>query len=222
MLKKIISLLLVFVLMLSLVACGKNDSDVDTSNMADVQNTQTGKGNNFSEGGKDNDSANVDLSQTYAFMGYNIACPSDVNDRESDYGSLIGTSDYCLVVEAPSTAGIMLETNNINDAPSMCEKYIFKTLEHKVRSLFDFDSTSQNIKDSTVITYNGIEMLMVKGTFTNEEKKREVDFSAIYLLAGDNGNLPVYIVGIPMTENYDVSKIVEAIAKNIKKYKKEV
>lgn len=217
MFKKIISLLLVFAFIPSLVACGNNNSYVDTSNTPDEQNTQTSRGDNFSEGKKDNDSVNMDLSQTYTFMGYNIACPSDVRDRESDYGSLIGTSDYCLVVEAPSTAGIMLETNNINDAPSMCEKYIFKTLEHDVRSLFDFDSTSQNIKDSTVITYNGIEMLMVKGTFTNEEKKREVDFSAIYLLAGDNGNRPVYIVGIPMTENYDVSKIVEAIAKNIKK-----
>lgn len=217
MFKKIISLLLVFAFIPSLVACGNNNLYVDTPNTPDEQNTQTSRGDNFSEGEKDNDSANVDLSQTDTFMGYNIAYPSDANDSDSDYGSLIGTSDYCLVVEAPSTAGIMLETNNINDAPSMCEKYIFKTLENQVRSLFDFDSTSQNIKDSTVITYNGIEMLMVKGTFTNEEKKREVDFSAIYLLAGDNGNLPVYIVGIPMTENYDVSKIVEAIAKNIKK-----
>ena len=217
MFKKIGFLVLFFIFTLSLVACGNNNLYVDTPNTPDEQNTQTSRGDNFSEGEKDNDSANVDLSQTYTFMGYNIACPSDVRDRESDYGSLIGTSDYCLVVEAPSTAGIMLETNNINDAPSMCEKYIFKTLEHDVRSLFDFDSTSQNIKDSTVITYNGIEMLMVKGTFTNEEKKREVDFSAIYLLAGDNGNRPVYIVGIPMTENYDVSKIVETIAKNIKK-----
>lgn len=217
MFKKIILLLVVFAFIPSLVACGNNNLYVDTPNTPDEQNTQTSRGDNFSEGKKDNDPANVDLSQTYTFMGYNIAYPSDANDSDSDYGSLIGTSDYCLVVEAPSTAGIMLETNNINDAPSMCEKYIFKTLEHDVRSLFDFDSTSQNIKDSTVITYNGIEMLMVKGTFTNEEKKREVDFSAIYLLAGDNGNLPVYIVGIPMTENYDVSKIVEAIAKNIKK-----
>lgn len=217
MFKKIISLLVVFAFIPSLVACGNNNLYVDTPNTPDEQNTQTSRGDNFSEEKKDNDSANMDLSQTYTFMGYNIAYPSDANDRDSDYGSLIGTSDYCLVVEAPSTAGIMLEINNINDAPSMCEKYIFETLEHKVRSLFDFDSTSQNIKDSTVITYNGIEMLMVKGTFTNEEKKREVDFSAIYLLAGDNGNLPVYIVGIPMTENYDVSKIVEAIAKNIKK-----
>lgn len=217
MFKKIILLLVVFAFIPSLVACGNNNLYVDAPNTPDEQNTQTSRGDNFSEGKKDNDSANVDLSQTYAFMGYNIAYPSDANDSDSDYGSLIGTSDYCLVVEAPSTAGIMLETNNINDAPSMCEKYIFETLEHDVRSLFDFDSTSQNIKDSTVITYNGIEMLMVKGTFTNEEKKREVDFSAIYLLAGDNGNLPVYIVGIPMTENYDVSKIVDAIAKNIKK-----
>lgn len=217
MFKKIILLLLVFAFIPSLVACGNNNLYVDAPNTPDEQNTQTSRGDNFSEGKKDNDSANVDLSQTYTFMGYNIAYPSDANDSDSDYGSLIGTSDYCLVVEAPSTAGIMLETNNINDAPSMCEKYIFETLEHDVRSLFDFDSTSQNIKDSTVITYNGIEMLMVKGTFTNEEKKREVDFSAIYLLAGDNGNLPVYIVGIPMTENYDVSKIVDAIAKNIKK-----
>lgn len=217
MFKKIILLLVVFAFIPSLVACGNNNLYVDAPNTPDEQNTQTSRGDNFSEGEKDNDSANVDLSQTYTFMGYNIAYPSDANDSDSDYGSLIGTSDYCLVVEAPSTAGIMLETNNINDAPSMCEKYIFETLEHDVRSLFDFDSTSQNIKDSTVITYNGIEMLMVKGTFTNEEKEREVDFSAIYLLAGDNGNLPVYIVGIPMTENYDVSKIVDAIAKNIKK-----
>lgn len=209
MFRKIGFLVLIFIFTLSFVACGNNTIS--------GHNSKTDSSDNFSDGEKDKESVNVGLPQIYTFMGYNIACPSDVNDRDSDYGSLIGTSDYCLVVEAPSTAGIMLEINNINDAPSMCEKYIFETLEHKVRSLFDFDSTSQNIKDSTVITYNGIEMLMVKGTFTNEEKKREVDFSAIYLLSGDNGTLPVYIIGIPMDENYDVSGIVETIAKNIKK-----
>ena len=214
MFRKIGFLVLIFIFTLSFVACGNNTIS--------EHNSKTDNGDKSSDEKKDKESVNVDLPQIYTFMGYNIAYPSDVNDSDSDYGSLIGTSDYCLVVEAPSTAGIMLEINDINDAPSMCEKYIFETLEHDVRSLFDFDSTSQNIKDSTVITYNGIEMLMVKGTFTNEEKKKDVDFSAIYLLAGDNGNLPVYIVGIPMTENYDVSEIVETIAKNIKKYNKEV
>ena len=217
MLKKIISLLLVFVLALSLVACGNNDSNVDTPNTTDGQNTQTSSGDNSSGDKNVGDTANVDLSQTFTFMGYNIAYPSDASKNSSDYGNLIGTSDYCLVVEAPSTAGIILEASSIDEAPSMCEEYVFDTLEHKVRSLFDFDSTSQNIKTSTEVTYNGIKMLMVSGSFTNESTKAEVDFSAIYLLAGDNGNIPVYIVGVPMVENYDVSEIVETIAKNIKK-----
>lgn len=212
MVKKVISLLLVCVVTLSLVACGNNANQPNTP---DAQNTPTSNGDNSST--ENSGTVNVDLSQTITFMGYSIAYPSDASKNSSDYGNLIGTSEYCLLIEAPSTAGIILEASSIGDVPSMCEEYIFETLEHKIRSLFDFDSTSQTIAKSTEVTYNGIKMLMASGSFTNEVAKTEIAFSAIYLLAGDNGNIPVYIIGIPMTENYNVSKIVESIAKNIKK-----
>lgn len=216
MLKKVLSLLLIAMLTLALSACGNNDVP-DDSGKTSQQGSQAGTVDSSHKNDENNNDSKVELTQNLTFMGYSISYPADADKNTSDYGNLIGNSDYCVIVEAPSTAGIILETNNISDAPALCEEYVLETLEHKIRSLFDFDSTTQNITSSNEVTHNGIKMLMVEGTFTNGTSNTTTDFSAIYLLAGDNGNIPVYIVGVPMSANYDVSDVVEAIAQNIKK-----
>ena len=86
-----------------------------------------------------------------------------------------------------------------------------------MRSVFDDGSTTQKITNSTEKNYNGINMLLTEGTLTNDRNGTTVEFSAIYLLAGDNGNLPVYIVGVPMNNDFNVADMVEAVAQNIKK-----
>lgn len=216
MIKRIISLLMVAVLAFALVACGNSDVPEGTDN-THQQGTQSGIVDNSNENDKTDHNTKVDLSQTLTFMGYSISYPGDAGKNASDYGNIVGDSNYCLVVEAPSIAGKMIDVKDINDAPSLCEEYVMHTLEHKIRSLFDYDSTTQEIIKATEVTYNDVEMLLVEGTFTNDRNNSSTKFSAIYLLAGDNGNLPVYIVGISMEENYDVSGIVEAVAQNIKK-----
>lgn len=185
-----------------------NDDNTVNSNSTNKDNTNTGS----------NSSTNLNFSQTMKFVGYNIAYPSDASKNSSDYGWLVGTSEYTIIVEAPATAGIIKEVSNINDTPAIVEQYIFETLEHKVRSLFDFDSTEQIIKGTSKTTKNGIEMLRTEGVFKNTRDNTEVEFVSYYLLAGENGNIPVYIVGIPMKNStVSVKEIIDQMSSHITK-----
>ncbi len=216
MVKKIISLLLVMILVFALSACGNNEVPDDT-NDTEQQGSQSENEDNTNEDDKSDTNAKVDLSQTLTFMGYNISYPEDASTNPSDYGNLVGDSNYILIVEAPSIAGKVFDVTDISDAPVVCEEYVAHTLEHKMRSIFDDDSTSQKVNKTTEVTYNGIKMLLTEGTFTNDRNGTSVDFSAIYLLAGDKGNVPVYIIGVPMNDGFDVDNIVKTVAQNIKK-----
>lgn len=215
--KRLISLLLVFIMTISLVACGNDDTPDNQDQTNQQGSSQVDTTDNSSDNDTSNTSDKIELSQTLTFMGYNISYPGDVSKNPSDYGNLVGDANYILIVEAPSIAGKVLDVTNISDAPTACEEYIAHTLEHKMRSVFDDGSTTQKITKSSEQTYNGINMLLTEGTFTNDRNGTTIEFSAIYLLAGDNGNLPVYIVGVPMSDGYDVASIVEAVAQNIKK-----
>lgn len=215
--KKVMALFIAIVMMLSLIACGDKTLDNPVTDSRQTNPQSNTEGSESSNGATNESDTNVELNQTLTFMGYNIFYPGEEGSNSSDYGNLVGDSNYVLIVEAPSTAGIILEVTDLSDAPAVCEEYITHTLEHTMRSVFDTDSTSQKIEESAEVTYNGIEMLMTEGTFTNDRNGTTKKFSAIYLLAGENGNLPVYIVGIPMSDGYDVAGIVEAVAQNIKK-----
>lgn len=215
--KKLISLLLVFIMAISFVACGNNETPDNPDNTNQQGFSQAGTTDSSGDNDTTNTNDKVELSQTLTFMGYNISYPGDASKNPSDYGNLVGDSNYILIIEAPSIAGKVVDVKNISDAPAACEEYIAHTLEHKMRSVFDDGSTTQKITMSNEQTYNGINMLMTEGTITNDRNGTSVEFSAIYLLAGDNGNLPVYIVGVPMSDGFDVASIVEAVAQNIKK-----
>ncbi len=215
--KRIISVLLIIMMVFALVACGSDNNASDTT-ATNQQGSQSGSSNNNDET-KDTDesSVNADMANVLEFMSYNIYYPTDAMKNPSDYGNLVGDSNYIIVVEAPSIAGIIHEVDDIADAPEVCEEYITHTLESKMRSKFDNGNTTQNITKTTKKTYNGIDMLLVEGTFVNDLDGTTYEYYAIYLLAGDNGNHPVYLVGIPMVDGYDVASIVEEVAKNIKK-----
>lgn len=60
-------------------------------------------------------------------------------------------------------------------------------------------------------------MLLIDGELTNTKTSKKITYSAIYLLAGDTNNIPVYIVGIPMTDGENVTAIVKAMAQKISK-----
>lgn len=212
--KRIIALVLAFVLMLAMSACSGNSDPVNTGSNETSGNNQT-----ESTGKPDNNEGDskIELSQSLMFAGYNIYYPVDASKNSSDYGNLLGNEKYCLLVEAPSTAGVVLNTTKLSEAPGLCEQYVFETLEHKVRSLFDFDSTTQSTTSSEEVTYNGVKMLLIDGEFTNTKTSKKITYSAIYLLAGDSNNIPVYIVGVPMTDGENVTAIVKAMAQKISK-----
>lgn len=205
--KIILSLICTFLMLGCVTGCGNKENNInDEYNNNNVNNSEN-------ENGKTN------FSNKYTFMGYTISYPNDAQKDTSDYGDLIGTNEYVVIIEAPSTAGIINEVSDIDDAPKVVEEYVLSTLEHKVRSLFSFDSTEQITEKTTKTTKNGIEMIRAEGVFKNTEDNTEVEFVAYYLLAGDNGTIPVYLVGIPMKNStVSVNKIMDDIASNITKY----
>lgn len=214
MFKKIVSLLMVAVLASTLVACGTdNTSGADDTSAKSSQSEKDDTKEEDKNNDKD-DKSDIELSQTMTFMGYDISYPGNDGNTLSDYGEIVGDSNYCIIIEAPSIAGKMIDVQNINDAPELCESYVFNTLEHSVRTLFNYDSTAHEIKSKKEVTYNDVNMLLVEGTYTNTAENKVVPYSAIYLLSGDNGNLPVYLIALPMVEGYDVSEIMDTVAKD--------
>ncbi|MBQ2946324.1 MAG: hypothetical protein IJY25_03770 [Bacilli bacterium] len=205
--KKILLSILCAIMIVGLAGCGNSNNTDLTENNDNLNNSE-------------NQNSKTDFSNKLTFMGYDISYPSDAGKNSSDYGNLLGTSEYIVIVEAPSTAGILKEVSNINDAPKVVEEYVLSTLEHKVRSLFNFDSTEQITEKTTKTTKNGIEMLRAEGVFKNTRDNTEVEFVAYYLLAGDNGNMPVYLVGIPMKDStISIKNIMDEMSSHITKYK---
>lgn len=163
---------------------------------------------------------NVNFSNTLTFVGYNIGYPSDASIEPEDYGKIIGTNDYVVFVGAPGVAGITLDAKDVNEAPELCKEYIIERLEGRIRSLFNHDSTEQVIKKSSKTTKNGIEMFRTEGVYKNTRNNTEVEFVSYYLLAGDNGNMPVYLVGIPMKDStISIKNIMDEMSSHITKYK---
>jgi len=205
--KKILLSILCAIMIVGIAGCGNSNNTDLNENNDNLNNSE-------------NQNSKTDFSNKLTFMGYDISYPSDAGKNSSDYGNLLGTSEYIVIVEAPSTAGILKEVSNINDAPKSVEEYVISTLEHKVRSLFNFDSTEQIIEKTTKTTRNGIEMLRAEGVFKNTRDNKEVEFVAYYLLAGDNGNMPVYLVGIPMKDSpISINNIMDEMSSHITKYK---
>lgn len=205
--KKILLSILCAIMIVGIAGCGNSNNTDLNENNDNLNNSE-------------NQNSKTDFSNKLTFMGYDISYPSDAGKNSSDYGNLLGTSEYIVIVEAPSTAGILKEVTNINDAPKVVEEYVLSTLEHKVRSLFNFDSTEQIIEKTTKTTKNGIEMLRAEGVFKNTRDNTEVEFVSYYLLAGDNGNMPVYLVGIPMKDStISINNIMDEMSSHITKYK---
>ncbi len=214
MIKKIISLLMVATLASAFVACGKDDTaGAEDTNPKSSQSEKDDTKEEDKNDDKD-DKSDIELSQTMTFMGYDISYQGKDGHSVTSYGKAVGDSNYCLVVEAPSIIGEMIDVQNINDAPELCEEYVISSLEDNIGYLFDYESTTQEITSKKEVTYNDVNMLLVEGTFTNTAESKTYDYSAIYLLSGDEGNLPVYLIALPMVDGYDVSDIMDTIAKD--------
>lgn len=185
----------------------------------DKENNSNNENDNNNINNSENQNNKTNLSNKLTFVGYNISYPGDASIEPEDYGKIIGTNDYVVFIGAPSVAGIMLNAKDVNEAPELCEQYIIKRLEGRIRSLFDYDSTEQVINKSSKTTKNGIEMLRTEGVFKNTKNNTEIEFVSYYLLAGNNDNFPVYLVAIPMKDStVSIGKIMDDIASNITKY----
>lgn len=181
--------------------------------------TLNNKSNNNIE--TNNSESSKEFSYSMKFMGYNIPCKSKptILDsryvRDVDYGYFLGFDDFIVVVGAPSIAGIMLNLNNIEEAPSKTNEYLFKTLEHEMRSKFDFDTTTNTISKQEIKTINGISMLRTAGTLNNSDNNTSYEYVAYYLMVK---NRPIYFVGIPDNNaNKSVSEFMDNYAKSITK-----
>lgn len=205
--KKLLSLLCVVLLLGLATGCGNsNNSNLNENDNSD-NNSQI-------------QNSNINFSNTLTFVGYNISYPSDASIATEDYGKIIGTNDYVVFVGAPAVAGIMLDVKDVSEAPELCKDYVIERLEGRIRSLFNHDSTEQIIKKSSKTTENGVEMFRTEGVFKNTRNNTEVEFVSYYFLAGDNGNMPVYLVGIPMKDStISIKNIMDEMSSHITKYK---
>ena len=200
MLKKIISFLMVAILAFTLVACEGNSGDTNSKSAQSEQKKNTYQ-------------PDVNLEHKMFFSDYEINYPGEGTQKTTLYGKYVEASDYSVLIEAPSMLGDYVKAEDINDAPTVCEEYVTNTLEEKFNSMFTPDSTTQEIKNKEEVTYNGIDMLIVDGTFTNTADDKTYDFSAVYFLKGVSNNLPVYIVAVPTVDGCDVSVVIDKMAK---------
>lgn len=212
MIRKIFSLLMVLVMVFALVACG-NDTNTYNPNNDETQNSQSSTTDITN--GSENNVDNTSLSQTLTFMGYKIKYPEGVALSNSDYGQTFRyNSEIAVLIEAPSVAGVMLGVDSLDSVVTSCEEYIVKTFENTVRELFSFGTTTQSVTESQEKTINGIEMLRVEGTFVNTAKSTTISYVGYYFLLDSD---PVYIVGIPMTDNVSVDTLIDQIANSVTK-----
>lgn len=212
--KKIFVLVIVAISLLAFSACGNEGAPIESDTSSEKNTVVSESVESQSE---EIGNEKINFSQTFLFMGYNIYYPEGIGLSTTDYGKIFEYEECCIIVEAPSVAGIMLDISNVNDVPNACQEYVFNTLEGTIRALFAFEKTEQVIQTSSVVTINEIEMLRVEGVFKNIEENKEIPYVAYYFLGGPAGNRPVYVVGIGMDETASIQEFMDAFAQQIKK-----
>ena len=176
--------------------------------------------NNSTTNNSNNSETSKEFTCSMKFMGYNIPCNHESTSDSShfnnvDYGYLLGFDDFMVVVGAPSIAGIRLNLNNIEEAPTKTNEYLFHTLEHTVRTMFHYDTTTNTISKQEIKTINGINMLRTIGTLNNSYNNMSYEYVAYYLMVENN---PVYFLALPwQNTTKSVSNFMDNYAENITK-----
>lgn len=214
--KKIIAIMLSVFMVFVFVACG----DSESPQQSEGSGTNASQNSNI-ESSQDSGTEDVDsktnsgdemeeFSETLTFMGFNFKYPESVDLRNSYYGQTFRyDTNIAVLIEAPAVAAVLLDVNDINDAPSASEEYVFKTFESSVRELFNIDATTQTINNSEVKTINNIQMLRVEGIFTNTVEGLDIPFVGYYFL---RDNQPVYFLGVSINEDVTVDAFIDAFA----------
>lgn len=207
--KKLLALALAALLMCSMAAC---DTGIGP-NPTEAPPQDTNPSASVPQSGENQTPDTIDFSQIVKIVGFKIGCPSNADVWDTDYGmSFWYQSKIAVLIEAPSTAGIMLDNTKLEDAAIVSKEYVIKSLETTVQDKFDFGSTEQTITKSEVKTINGIEVLRVEGVFKNTMQDTTIEFVGYYFLSKTR---PVYIVGIPRKEDVSVAPLIDGMAHTI-------
>ena len=218
--KKIFVLVIVAISLLAFSACG-NEGAPDEKGSHQVGESSS-KDNTSEEesnvkGSEDDTTMQNDFSQRISFLGYDFGCPQEAALLATSYGNMFTYEKCGIFIEAPSSAGVMLDVSEIKDSATICQEYVIKSLERSARALFAAGQTEQHIDKSTTVTVNEIEMLRVEGTFKNTKDNTSISYVAYYFLGGPAGNRPVYAVGIGMDETASIQEFMDEFAQQIKK-----
>lgn len=214
--KKIFTLILAGLLIFALAACDTEETPVQSSDDAVVEDVDVNDDESSENDATASNEQDISYDQSMDFNGYKIGYPDGAITNISDYGELMDYEEFVLVIEAPSTVGIMLDVASVEDAPSVCEEYLMNTLEGRIRKLFDYDKTVQEIVKSEVVDNNGIEMLRTEGMLKNTYENTETEYVGYYFMS--NSGYPIYMIGFSIEEtDASVAEFVDGIAENITK-----
>ena len=214
--KKILAIMLSVIMVFVFAACGDSESpqksegsgskDSPNSNIESRQDSGTEV-----VGGKTNSDDEMEkFSETLTFMGFNFNYPQSVNVQDYTYGYTFRyNTDICVLLEAPSKAGVLMDITDINDTVTASEQYVFKTLESRTAELFDVGTTIQTVTNSEVKTINDIEMLRVEGFFTNTWHEIDVPYVGYYFLMDTD---PIYFVAVSINEDVTVDAFIDEFA----------
>lgn len=221
MIKKIIISLFYCLFILGITtSCGSQDANTNT-------NTNTNTGNGSSSTNSDTPAeSDIQFTQNVTFFNYTISCPTETSVSDSKYGKTFSYKSLAgVILEAPAAYGTIYIADDYYDAVEKSKKTIIASFESYNIDAFQSGSTIQNVKNTKLVKYNGIDMLKVTGDFYNTVNNASVNYVAYYLLATspDGINYPVYIVGIPFDGKSDIDSVenfMDTMASKIKYTKK--
>ena len=203
--KKIISTIAIFALMLT--ACGCSDSSEslpstlsDSSTAPSTQLEEPVTTSILEEQDKP-DSKAYHFTQDVAFMEYKFKCEKDSIINYSLSGLWYESPNSFLVfIEAPLFAGIVLNIDNIEQAPAVCKEYVCTSVCERMTRPLDGTIPTQQVDSLSSVDLDGISAVKVTGFFTDSQSHTETPYVAYYLISC---NSPMYIVCVSETQSPD-------------------
>lgn len=208
--KKIIAVMLTAMLAVSACACGSNQETSSSNNNV----SQTEDNSSKSE----NDNQYIDISNSQNTDGFAFSLPKGVHTGTSYYGYTFEYGDFCILLD--DVADLTEENKDITvedseSVVSICQETLFDSIRSENRDLFDYGATEQEITSKENVSYNGIDMLKVKGNLLNTSKNTTIPYIAYYFIRYDS---PKYVIGInrECKDDPELEKFMDELISNVR------